>query len=221
VVRDSLGRPSAGARVTIDGAPGVAAVTGADGAFRLAGVPAGTQTLVVRAVGYAPQAVTVGLRTRESEPVEVTLRRVVRLAGVSVRGRATGTAQMLAGVAARRRLTTNVVFDSTFIRQSLRMDGVLRRVPNASLKLAGDGVLGLATANGCPIAVAVDNRITEWDEVTELPPGYVLAIEVYRRAAQVPGRFQGLLVQASIKHRSSSGDVEPCGLALVWTRAGR
>jgi hypothetical protein len=194
-------------------------VTGADGAFRLAGVPAGTQTLVVRALGYGPQPVTVALRTGAPEPVDITLRRVARLARVTVRARPGGQAALLEGLARRRRLGLGAVLDSTFIRRSPRMDGVLRRVPFATVDTVRGGVAALFTGTGCPMAVAVDDRLTEWDEVADLPPGYVVAMEVYRRTTQVPSRFQGHLVQAA--GRARRGETVPCGLALVWTRAGR
>jgi hypothetical protein len=219
VVRDSLGAPRAGARVTVEGVPGLEAVTGADGAFRLVGVPAGTQTLVVRALGYGPQPVTVGLRTAAPEPVDITLRRVTRLARVTVRDRARGNAALLAAVAQRRRLGLGLSLDSSFIRLSPQMEGVLRRVPYAMVHTVRGGVPGLFTVTNCPLAVAIDDRLTEWDEVADLPPNHVVAMEVYRRTTQVPSRFQGHLVQAA--RRVPIGGTLPCGLALLWTRSAR
>lgn len=219
VVRDSLGVARPGVRVTVDGAPALAAITDADGAFRFAQVPAGTQTFVVRAVGYAPLAVSVGLRTTGSEPVEITLRRITRLATVAVSGRAGSNSAFLTELARRRRLGIGTIVDSTLIRQAPEMHSLLRRIPGAVVSMVGPAVLGLVTTTGCPIAVAVDDRVTTWEEVADLSTDHVLAVEVYRRTTQVPARFQGLLVQAAVLNRS--GNPVPCGLALVWTRGAR
>ena len=216
LVRDSSGAPRAGARVTVDGAPGAEATTGADGRFRLAGVPAGTQTLVVRAVGYAPQAVSVGLRTAAPEPVEVTLRRVVRLAEVGVRAaRRSPNAWLLDGIGRRRRLGLASVVDSTLISRSVQLRTAFAQVPFTSVRTLQAGTWGLSTMRGCPLLVAVDGRLTQWDEVVDLPPWYVLAIEVYRRMGLVPIELQGIVRQAA------GAGQRGCGLAVVWTRAGR
>jgi hypothetical protein len=73
----------------------------------------------------------------------------------------------------------------------------------------------MLNADGCPLNVALDGRLTSWDELTDLPPEYVLMIEVYRRERQVPAEFQTLLAQASVSGRGG------CGMVAVWTRAGR
>jgi len=216
LVRDSLGVPRAGARVTVDRVPGVEATTGADGRFRLAGIPAGTQTLVVRALGYAPQAVSVGLRTEAPTPVEVTLRRVVRLTQVDVTARRRGPSSWLIdGIGRRKRLGLASVVDSTLILQSVQLRTAFARVPFTSVRTIPGGMWGLTTTGGCPLPVALDGRLTQWDEVVDLPPWYVLAIEVYRRSSLVPIEFSGLMAQASVMGQRT------CGLAVVWTRSGR
>jgi hypothetical protein len=218
VVRDSLGAPRGGARVTLDGAPGVEAVTGPDGRFRLANVPAGTQTFVVRALGYAPQAVTVGLRARDPEPVEITLRRVVRLALVEVNASLRRPNAWLRDNLARRRrlLGPGAFVDSTVLRRAFDLRGALTQVPFASVRRTGYGTWALTNMRGCQLGVALDGRMAEWDEVVDLPPARVLAVEVYRES-QVPGEFYGLLRQVSPRGGSGAG----CGIALVWTRAGQ
>lgn len=216
VVRDSLGAPRAGARVAVDGVSGLEAVTGADGAFRLATVPAGTQTFVVRAVGYAPQTVSVGLRTGAPEPVEITLRRVVRLAAVTVsEARRAANARLVAQIAHRQRTGLGSVVDSAVIGRAPQLRTAFTRVPFTTVRANRDGTWGLAAADGCPLYVALDGQLARWEAVVDLSPDVVLAIEVYRRLAQVPAELQGLISQATATQGRG------CGLALVWTRAGR
>jgi hypothetical protein len=215
VVRDTLGAPRQGARVTVDGVDGAEATTDADGRFRLTGLPAGSRPVVVRALGYAPQVVNASLRPGRDAEVAVTLARAVRLSLVEVSARRTANAFLFANIARRRRIGLGAFVDSTLIQQSAQLRTAFHRVPFTTVRQLQPGVWGLVTPQGCPMTVAIDGRLTSWDEVVDLPPEYVLMIEVYRRAAQVPIEFQGLLEQA--KFHFAGG----CGMAVVWTRSGR
>lgn len=76
VVLDSAGAPVPGARVALaTRADGV--VTDSAGAFSLAGQPSGTQSLVVRRLGYLPGELTVNLTRRAPREVVIRLRRFV------------------------------------------------------------------------------------------------------------------------------------------------
>jgi outer membrane receptor for ferrienterochelin and colicins len=127
-VSDEGGRPLVGASVRAAGtALGVAADE--SGAFRLASVPAGPQTLVVSLVGYAPVERTV------SVPAGGEARLDVRLAEAPVESgpvvvTATRTAQALEDVA----VPTTVV-DAEAIRQqgAARLGDVLEAVPGLFL----------------------------------------------------------------------------------------
>jgi hypothetical protein len=84
-VRDRAGQPIANARASVWGAVGDRA-TDARGSFTLDSLPGGTQTLEVRALGYAPEQVVVHLVPGRSSQVDVTLGdRVTELAPVTVR----------------------------------------------------------------------------------------------------------------------------------------
>lgn len=76
VVLDSAGAPVSGARVAMATRAG-AAITDSAGTFSLAGQPSGTQSLVVRRLGYLPAELTVNLTRRAPREVVVTLRRFV------------------------------------------------------------------------------------------------------------------------------------------------
>ncbi len=217
VVRDTLGAPRRGARVTVDGVEGREAVTDADGRFRLAGLPAGTRPVVVRALGFAPQVVNVALRPRRDAEVAVALARVVRLARVTARAaRSPATSRLFDDIARRRRVGFASVIDSTTIQRWPQLRTAIQQLPFVRLGSVGAGVWGLVAPNtGCVMPVAVDRRLADWEEVVDLPPDYVLAVEVYRRPQQVPAELQGLLAQAAGMGRPA------CGLALVWTRSAR
>ena len=72
VVRDGRGRPLSGAQLLLWGS-GVTGSTLEDGTFALAGLPAGSQALEARYVGYAPKRVTVDLASNSTRTVTVTL----------------------------------------------------------------------------------------------------------------------------------------------------
>jgi hypothetical protein len=72
VVRAPGGAPLANARVSVAGTD-VAGTTSPNGAFSLAGLPAGTYSLEVRALGYAPTRVAVNLSRTRPAAVAVTV----------------------------------------------------------------------------------------------------------------------------------------------------
>lgn len=209
VVRDTLGAPRQGARVTVDGVDGAEAVSGPDGRFRLTALPAGTRPVVVRAVGFAPQVTNATLRPGREAEIAVALGRVVRLAGITARARRGPNAYLLDQLARRRATDPNAFVDSTVIWRSIQLRTAFTRVPFTRVQ-GSPAQWGMTDTKGCPLVVALDDRRTTWDEINELPPEYVLMIEVYRRQSLIPSRFW--------THMSRGGG---CGLALVWTRNGR
>jgi hypothetical protein len=72
VVRDDRGRPLSGAQLMVWGS-GVTGSTMEDGTFALGDLPAGSQALEVRYVGYAPEKMTVDLVSNATRSVTVTL----------------------------------------------------------------------------------------------------------------------------------------------------
>jgi hypothetical protein len=72
VVRGANGKPLDQAQVAVFGFP-ISARSRDDGSYALTRLPAGTQTVDVRALGFAPKRVSVDLRTGERRVVDVTL----------------------------------------------------------------------------------------------------------------------------------------------------
>jgi hypothetical protein len=214
-VRDTTGAPRLGAIVTVDAAPGRLARTGPDGAFRLDSLPLGTTTAVVRAIGFPPQSLPVAVRPGVPAPLEVTLRGVVTLAGVTVRAtRTAASSYMLDAVNRRRRLSLGGFIDSTTIHRYQQLRTAFAQAPTGIVRALPGGAWGLATMAGCPFLVAVDGRLSQWDLVMDLPPDYVVAIETYRPRTH-PSEYEYLYEQAK------AGATGGCGLVLVWTRSAR
>jgi len=172
IMDSASGRPVAAVQVIIPGRREV--VTGRDGTWQLANVPAGAIELRFRRVGYAPQDLRLSLAAGEVRVVDVTLRPVaVELAPVVVS--ATRDARSLAEVP-----VAVSVADSTVI-QSGRTAGlheVLRLTPgvqatsrfgldDVNLSIRGSGVRTTFGVRG--VAVVVDGvPVTEPDGQTRL-----------------------------------------------------
>jgi hypothetical protein len=213
VVRDSGGAPRPDARVTVDGTDAEGR-TDARGRFALAGLPAGTHTLLVRALGHTPRQLPVALAAGRLTTVEITLGRVVELSPVVVRRRraADRRAALLADIAGRARSNAfGTLLDSAAIERAGSTRGALAQAPLARVHTR-DGVWRVmftspqALRNGgqCAADVYLDSQRVPWQVVNDLRPEQILAIEVYRRAADAPVRF----VEQGTE----------CGVVLVWTR---
>jgi TonB-linked SusC/RagA family outer membrane protein len=94
VVHAATSAPLEGARVTVEGTP-LVQTTGADGRFRLAGIPAFPATVQVVRIGYRPAAVTVNGPTAT---LQVALREAnVQLDEIVVTGQPEGTERRTIG----------------------------------------------------------------------------------------------------------------------------
>ena len=75
----ATGQPVRGARAVVDAAAAGEAVANDTGVFALSQLPAGTQTLIVRALGYLPKRLSVELRAGATSGVTVVLDQTVRM----------------------------------------------------------------------------------------------------------------------------------------------
>jgi hypothetical protein len=236
VVRGTHGRVVDRAQVGLLGFP-IAVRTGSEGQFALARVPAGTQTVDVRAVGFAPQHVTVDLKTAERRTLEVTLgdAKAQELAPVNIVGR--GTKLDNTGFEMRRQtgigryvteeeIKARGVFETTQALWNVlgtrvvwngyqnvvyltRPVGTGRSAPAAS----GGGVGGYN--NLCAPAYWVDGFAMAvphpGDDAADpnefVRPSEIRGIEVYVDPSAVPPQYR-------------RPDVE-CGVVLIWTKPPR
>lgn len=202
VVRDTAGAPVVHAEVAVVGRPTVDRADAA-GRVRVAGAP--PLILVVRAVGYFPDT----LRFVAGEPLveqTVVLRRnTVQLPEIEVEGRASIVPEKY------RRI---IRMEGFFQRMHRRMGGVFITPDQVDASVAGSverllaeraipGVRNGWWVAGCPgdkIGIWVDGMKVGRDGL-KLHPRDVEAVELYRRAIQIPAEYLD----------------DSCAAILIWT----
>ena len=227
VVHASHGRVVAQAQVALLGFP-IAVRTGAAGEYALTKVPAGTQTVDVRALGFAPQRLTLDVRTSERRTLDLTLddAKARELAPVSIVGRAekfdrtgfddrhkAGLGQFITEEEIARR----GVFDTEQVLWNVLgarvvWDGhenVVRFTRPAGSGRSGGTYTTLCApaywVDGIPMARPVPGFPE--DVNTFVKPRDIRGIEVYTSPSQAPAQYR-------------RPDVE-CGVVMIWTKAPR
>ena len=209
-VRTEDGVPIPGARVRLFGSD-VVVETNNDGEFELAGVPAGTQTLMTRAIGFVPDERAVDLTDRHI-PVIVGLLAIRRfLDTVHVKADrstfigAVGFEDRKKGGAGRFFTTKDVerlhpAEISDLLRQAPTLDLSTDNEHNVKIRMRGD-------AAPCTPAIFLDGKqLVYWtlaDLNSLVQPDELVGMEVYT-PSMTPAEF-----------RTKVG----CGTIVVWTRA--
>ena len=145
IVRDSTGQPLANVRVAVRGG-GIAATSDPQGRFELDSVPAGSQLLEWKAIGFTPARRVVVVRPRETNAIELRLdERIVALDPVHVRESA-----MKSGFAARRERGMGWFLTGEQVAKirPFRFADVARQIPGLRVLLAPVGAV-LRWRNGC------------------------------------------------------------------------
>jgi len=206
-VVNQAGGPIQSARVSIDGAAGVA-ITNERGDFTLDSLPSGTQTVEVRKIGYAATDKTVELSTRSAASTTITLD-VAELAPLKI---VAGSERVLGDLGfeeRKRRGLGHFIEGEDLARNAVSFTDAMRGVPGLSVTPAGNGRYTIGNArdpNGC-VVTWVDNVM--WREMTPgdlndyVAPGEVRAVEVYS-SSTTPAQFQA-------PGQSS------CAAVVVWT----
>jgi hypothetical protein len=208
----SDGKPLEGAHVYLVGSA-VGARADSRGVFRLNGLPAGTQTVEVRQLSFAPKRYTVDLSpARESRLAAVMDTKAQVLGEITVEGKPTS------GIPgfddrAKRGLGTFLTRDEIEKRQSVLTTDLFRTIPGLTVGFDGSNyVVQSSRGTGCQVqwyldGSPFDNSQNDLDQM--LRPDDIEAVEVYKSPSEVPVQFQG--------HNGS------CGTILVWTKrsAGR
>lgn len=207
-VRNQEGAPVANARLFVWGS-GVTGATRADGGYTLTGLPAGTFSLEVRAIGYDPQRTGVDLRSNRTVTANVTLGdRVQVLADIRVTAKNDRRTRDLNGFEDRaRRGGWGKYFhedDITKMSPVLASD-ILRRVPGMNVSPSGGMGYTIQGRGGCTPDVFLDGMpitdgATDLDQIVQ--PSQITGIEVYNGQAGTPVEFS----------RNS------CGAVVIWTK---
>ena len=199
------GGPQAEAQVLVDGT-GLAATTDVQGAFRLDSLPAGTNTVQVRALGFPPSTAVVDLASGRTDTVAVRLgERLPLLEAQTIYGQKddrsdlTGFLKRSRGGAGHfitpEQISKRYAFDVT---DYLRTIPGVRIVPNGSFG-------GTVVLRNCTPSVFIDGAYVA-DGASDLSvivqSGDVAGIEVYNSPTTTPAEF------------ARGG----CGSVVVWTR---
>jgi hypothetical protein len=210
IVRDRSGRPLHGARVLVWGSDATGS-TDDDGHFSLAGLPAGTQTLEARYIGYAPKRVAVDLSSERTASVAVTLDKIADvLSEVTVYGEQSALSKKLAGFRQRMRAGWGRFITRADIEQRapIRLTDLLRGTPGIRVRPRGTFGYVLASSDsscrGVPVYVdghrlmgkggggsgdINDNDFISVNDLVWLD--WVVGIEVYSDGFGAPAEYGG------------------------------
>jgi hypothetical protein len=180
--------------------------TDAAGRARLAGIPAGSQTLIVRKPGSEPVTRVVALRPAIDNEITVEIgRSITMLPTVAVTGQR--RSQFEADITRRQMLGYGKIFNAKQLEGATRGLAFWAMIPGVTLGIDGMDVLPLlrnSLGNACQPNVWVDgalqNSVVAWELRTYLIGARWL--EVYPSSANRPPEF------------TSSGD---CGALVIWT----
>jgi hypothetical protein len=206
VVRDDRGRPLDDVEIRVVNARPMTR-TDADGRFTLNNLPAGTQLLAVRRIGYLIGDVAVELRPNRTVRQDVLLRRVVSLDSIRVVARRSRYADFewrRRNNPAGRFLTANDLAK----QHATELAPVIQHVGGFSIVGFGPNtqVFSTSARAGRPNCKEVNVVIDGVDQATinMVPPHDIAAVEIYPEAAGAPGQYRA-----------------ECGLIVVWTKKWR
>jgi hypothetical protein len=207
-VLNHAGKPLPGARVQLDGTTRVAS-TRATGDFFLDSLPAGTQTVSIRLLGYAPVEEAVDLSSREPQDITIRMTDFVPVLE-AVRVTATRERALDAiGFTRRKRSGMGHYLEGDAINtNALNFSDAMRIVPGLRTVPVGGRqmIVSSRSVNGC-VQIWVDGN--NWQQMEPgdiddfVKPHELAAIEVYSPAT-TPVEFQGA--------RGSS-----CSTIVAWT----
>ena len=201
------GRPVASARVSVQDTD-ISTTTDSTGAFRAAGLPSGTRTVDVTAIGYAPVRAAADLRPNRDATITIsTGSKVTTLGAVNVLA-----TPDRAGFAKRRANGLGYFLDANQIEQRGAMNVAMALTTAPALRGNGFSTANptrplISGRNNCAPSAYLDGQpmpdgLSGIDDV--LTVRRVGAIEVYASGAEAPAQFHG------------SGN---CAVIIVWTRS--
>jgi len=211
LVTSTEGKPLEGAMVLLLGTQ-LSARSNSDGAFRLTGLPAGTQSVEVREIGYSPKRFAVDLTPRRPSTLTATLdERTQVLKTMEITAK---RGSEIAGFDQRKKTGLGYYLDRDQIEKSASISttDLFRTVPGLTVAWDGQGysvqVNRASNAGMCPVAYYIDGSpfLSLGDDIDQIVrPDDIAAIEVYKSSAETPMQFQG-------------SDGGPCGTIVIWTK---
>ena len=224
-VRGPDGNLVSDAQVSLFGFP-ASVRTNSDGVFFIGSVPAGSQTLDIRAVGFGPQRRSFDLATGERRSVDIALTRAAQtLASVNIVGR--GSRVDMSGFEDRRKAGLGRFIGPEEIERRRVFDTsqLLWGIPGTRIVWNGSGNVLMFTrpygsgAGGgrfndlCNPTVFVDGF--QVYDINDVRPYDVRAIEVYTGQGAAPPMYRAqALKDVGAPNRN-------CGVVLIWTKPPR
>ena len=197
--------------------------TNSDGVFSIGSVPAGTQTLDIRAVGFGPQRRSFDLATGERRSVDIALTRAAQtLASVNIVGR--GSRVDMSGFEDRRKaglgrfigpeeIERRRVFDTSQLLWAIPGTRVVWTGSENVLMFTrpyGSGAGGGRFNDLCNPTVFVDGF--QVYDINDVRPYDVRAIEVYTDQTAAPPMYRARPL------KDAGGPDRNCGVVLIWTK---
>jgi hypothetical protein len=207
------GQPLQGAQILLLGTQ-LGSRSDEAGAFRLGGLPGGTQSIEVRQIGYAPRRYAVDLSPQRESKLSVVLEeRAVVLEAVEVAGKK-GSGIPEFDARQKRGFGTFITRDDIEKRGALRTTDLFRTIPGVQVAWNGTGYtvqMSRSSSSYCPVQYYIDGApfLASPDDDMDMivQPSDIQAIEVYKGGTETPAQFQG------------SGGAA-CGTIVIWTRRG-
>lgn len=227
LARINTAKPSATVRGTVRelrGAPLADAVvklvssdssvrTDAQGNFELRNVPAGTQQLEIKKIGWSTSQHWVQLRSSQATEARITLQTAQALAAVDVVADRIARRDRLE-YDERRKAGFGYAIEAADIANRVDMLGVLQTLQSAKVTrrngiiVIEPTVATMKSGNSCPEAVTtwIDGARTSLAEASALDPSVIRAIEWFPRVTTAPAKYVGL---------------GSCPVILFWTVRSR
>lgn len=201
-VIDAKGKPANNATITAANADSVVR-TNADGEFVFLNLPAGSQSVQARMIGYSATAALVELRPAQTTSVELRLPDAQTLATVNVRSERTlGTDQVRFNE--RKRLEFGMTRTAKDFVGRFDVISMVRDFPRVVTSPLRGGIIQLdhPMHGRCTPATYLDGIKVDQEEITMRRPSHFAAVEVYNSPLKIPLGFDG----------------NGCGTLLFWTK---
>lgn len=187
------------------------AMTDSTGKFRLADLPPGRDTLVIRYVGFDPKSTTIDLAPRRVTRATFILSETVfEVADIQVDVRRLNTRDRAIRDRIKRGHGAYVTREDIQERQPELLSDMLRGIPRVDVRpYRGNNFQKILLGRGtmaCEPQYYVDGTLRNDFTLDRLAPEEIDVIEIYRSPAEVPVQFKM--------------DMSRCGTIVVWTRTG-
>ena len=213
-VVNANGAPMANVRVEVEGTTS-RSLTNAEGAFSLAELPSGTQSVTARQMGFAPVSKPVELSTREVATTTITMSQPVQMLDPVVVRAESDVGLDNIGYTRRKRAMSGTFMDAEDImkRGPNMLTDVFRTVPSLKVvpvspyEYAVESARGNMLGGTC-VKFWLDGSqfdpVFPGDVDRMIPPYNIAAIEVYN-GSTVPIEF-------------SSANASNCAVVVIWSK---